>query len=94
MRVYYINQDGHEKFKVISKDMIDIPIYYVYDDADQQISVTESRRLVSILKSANLKYFRYKETSGMGHSGVCYYHIDENDISLLEWLFDQRRETE
>jgi predicted peptidase len=64
-----------------------IPVWVFHGDADQNVPVTESRRMVNALKvlKADVKYTEYK--------GVSHFMWDRayNEPDLPPWLFEKRR---
>jgi predicted peptidase len=63
-----------------------IPIWVFHGDTDQNVPVTESRRMVDALKQLN-SYVKYTEYKGNAHF-ICDRVYSEAD--LPDWLFSQR----
>ncbi|MBO5109350.1 MAG: hypothetical protein J6D21_01405 [Clostridia bacterium] len=76
----------------VTEDMLDVPIHIIYDDADTVIPTSFIEPMYQQLLSGGNEDAVLTKTSGHGHQ-ICNRFVSETDISALEWLFAQRRET-
>ena len=74
-----------DPFKVIAKQVSSIPIWIFHGDADQNVSVEESRKMFAALKSIGADV-QYTELPGVPHNAwdEAYGRAD-----VFEWLFKQ-----
>ncbi len=86
------NMDGTMSIEGLNPLMQEIPICYVYDINDQFYSPIYQRSVNRTIIDLFSDSCTYLETSAYGHD-ICYKHVSAEDISILEWLFAQRRET-
>jgi len=75
-------------FAYVAKRVKGIPIWIFNGDADTNVDVSQSRKLVAALKAIGAD-FRYTEYQGLDHNtaGVNAYSSSE----LIEWMLRQRR---
>lgn len=66
--------------------VLDMPVWAFHGDADQTVSVTQSREMVENLKSRG-RSVKYTEFKNEGHGIARLSFTDE----LLEWLLSQKR---
>jgi len=79
---------GPDRYLKIARAVAKIPIWIVHGDADQNVSVEESRRMTAELKALGADV-RYTELAGADHSGAWRFAYAEPAIA--EWLMAQRR---
>lgn len=74
-----------DPFSVIAKKVSSIPIWIFHGDADQNVSVEESRKMFAALKSIGADV-QYTELPGVSHNAwdPAYTRVD-----VFEWLFKQ-----
>ncbi len=89
------NLDSSDHTYVVSEfnpELLKVPIYYVYDTEDHTTCEVFQRSTVRVMQDYGAENFIYKETNTYGHGAgnVC---ITVDDISVLEWLYAQRKET-
>jgi len=74
-----------DPFSVIAKQVSSIPIWIFHGDADQNVSVEESRKMFAALKSIGANV-QYTELRGVPHNAwdPAYSRAD-----VFEWLFKQ-----
>lgn len=84
------NQDGTMSLKGVDPKAFDVHVCHVYDTMDKYFDVYEQRLYTHILMTYGSEESTYRETSIYGHS---IPYVTAEDISLLEWLYAQRRET-
>jgi len=70
--------------------LADTPIWAFHGDQDETISVQRTRNMVAAVRAAGGKPI-YWEYSGVGHTFVRDLAYD--DPRLIEWIFEQRRES-
>ncbi len=88
----YTKPDGTTGIVDMPEFILDFPLCMAYDTDDELFPVQFADFIYDSIKAAgNDKLIRLR-TSGFGH-GICGNFVTEDDISLLEWLFAQRRET-
>ena len=76
-------------YRALAQVIAATPIWIFHGDADQSVSVEQSRQLVSALRSAGAQV-RYTEYPGASHA------IEERALSepeLLQWLLSQKKES-
>jgi len=88
----YPNPDGSQYVKYVPESLLDIPLCMVYDNDDPTIPGDFCRMTYDAIVNAGGKKIIRVETNGYGHD-ICGKYITRDDISLVEWLYDQRRET-
>jgi len=72
--------------------ILEVPICYIYDTWDEYSMAYIQRSIVRTMEDYGAKYFTYRESTGIGHA-VCGTHVTAEDLSVLEWLYAQRRDT-
>jgi predicted peptidase len=78
--------DG-EPFAALGKKLQHVPVWVFHGDADNTVSVDESRQATSALKSLNAPV-RYSELPGVGHN---VWDTAYGSEEVAQWLFSQRR---
>ena len=86
------NNDGIVTPINVNDEMLKIPTCIVYDNDDVFSGGDYNRMVYGVLKNMGAQCLTYYETSGFGH-GICDCFIGFNDISILEWLYEQERMT-
>ena len=92
------NGNPEELIDVIPEELKDIPIHFVHDTDDgvkfEWNLGPEYGKKVSeaLIKLGGFSNIHLTETSGYG-SEIYKHFVTKDDVSLLEWLFAQRRET-
>ncbi len=89
---FYFNSDGTYTPSYVNPELLKVPIYYIYDTADEYMPEMHSRCTVRVMEDYGAEHFIYKETHIYGHRAGSM-HVTVDDLSVLEWLFAQRRET-
>ena len=84
--------EGAESIIDLNPDLLDVNIRIIYDTDDGYSPGFYNRKLYSALLDAGAKNITYYETSGLHHD-VCGAYAGYYDVSNLEWLYSQRRET-
>lgn len=76
-----------DPYAFIAKRVSSIPIWIFHGDADQSVSVEESRKMAAALKGIGANV-QYTEFSGVGHNAwdAAYDRAD-----LVEWMLKQQR---
>lgn len=76
-----------EPYVYIARRVSSIPVWIFHGDADQSVSVEESRRMNAALKAIGANV-QYTELPGVGHNAwdTVYERAD-----LIEWMLKQRR---
>lgn len=87
-----INSDGTLTVVGINQKTLKVPICYIYDTMDQYLSKRYNRSVVRTLIDYGAENFTYRETTEYGHT-ICDRYVGAGDISVLEWLYSQRRDT-
>jgi len=64
-----------------------LPIWIFHGDADQNVSVEESRRMASALRAVGAQV-HYTELAGVDHSA---WDPAYDDAEMVEWLLTQLR---
>jgi predicted peptidase len=79
--------DAPDAYAYIAKRVSQVPIWIFHGDADQNISVEESRKMFAALKAVGADV-QYTELPGVAHNAwdPAYARAD-----LFEWLLKQRR---
>ena len=72
-------------FNVIAKKVSSIPIWIFHGDADQNVSVEESRKMFAALKSIGADV-QYTELPGVPHNA---WDLSYSRADVFEWLFKQ-----
>jgi pimeloyl-ACP methyl ester carboxylesterase len=71
----------------------DIPVWCVHGDADDQVPVSESRRLIEELRRQRCLH-RYTELADRGHDSWRWlYDPDRRSDTLVDWLLQFQRAT-
>jgi len=92
------NGNPEELIDVIPEELKDIPIHFVHDTDDGvkfdwNLGPEYGKKVSEALtKIGGFSNVHLTETSGYG-SEIYKHFVSEDDASLLEWLFAQRRET-
>lgn len=86
------NDDGTVSPKISNPKSLEVPICHVYDTLDHLFTPTYQRAVNCVLLDLGSETSTYRETSEYGH-GITTNYISEEDISVLEWLFAQQKET-
>jgi len=76
-----------DPYAAVAKGVAGLPIWLFHGDADQSVSVEESRRMAAALK-AQAADVRYTELPGVDHNA---WDPAYNDPALATWLFAQKR---
>ena len=71
-------------------ELVDIPIYVFHDINDRSVPVSASQDMVNAIKAAGGEKIIYTETEGVGHE-VWTVAINASDLSVIDWMFEQRR---
>lgn len=93
-----VGSDGKNIVGVLDEvqdELIDIPLYFVYDTDDTSMDASYSKYSQSIVKALEIEGFTnvtMKETSGHGKDIINHF-ASKGNIEVLNWLFDQRRTT-
>jgi len=87
-----INDDGTLTIVGIGQKTLKVPIYYIYDTLDQYLSKRYNQSVVRALIDYGAENFTYRETTEYGHS-ICDRYVGAGNITVLEWLYSQRRDT-
>ena len=95
MNSYYPDDSDVFSKNAFPREMLEIPIYYIFGTDDELIPVDDCRDVVKSFTSAGAKLFRYDEISGKDHGTLGASYISKyNNYEPLHWLLEQRRETE
>lgn len=80
--------EGLDRYAKVAETVHGMPIWIVHGDADQNVSVEESRRMAAALGvlEANV---RYTELPGADHKGAWDFAYADDEI--VKWLYAQRR---
>ena len=84
--------EGPEGIINLNSETLKVNIRMLYDMDDKLVSGEYCRELFRRLTEAGAVNFTYQETTGYGH-GICGELAGWNNISHLEWLYSQVRET-
>jgi predicted peptidase len=76
-----------DPYAAVAKRVAGLPIWLFHGDADQSVSVEESRRMAAALKALGADV-RYTELPGVDHNA---WDPAYNDPALAIWLFAQTR---
>lgn len=85
------NSDGTLSLSGVEPEAFDVPVCHVFDTIDKYFDAAVQRLWNHVLMTYGCEESTYRETSVYGHS---IPYITAEDISLLEWMYAQRRETE
>lgn len=77
--------DASDPYQAIAKQLAEKPVWIVHGDADVVVTVEESRKMASALKSAGAEV-HYTELPGVNHNSWDAAYADEE---LINWLFQQ-----
>ena len=79
--------DAGDQYAFIAKKVASLPIWIFHGDADKNVTVEESRKMVAALKSLGANV-QYTELPGVEHNAWdrAYARVD-----LIEWMLRQRR---
>jgi len=86
------NEDGTRSPVISNPATLEVPVCHVYDTLDDLFSPTYQHAINCVLLDCGAETSTYRETSEYGH-GITTNYISEEDISVLEWLYAQRRDT-
>ena len=86
------NADGTFSIVGFNQKTLKVPICYVYDTIDEYSTKVYQQSIVKILTDYGATNFTYRETNKYGHN-ICTRYVTASDISVLEWLYSQRRDT-
>ena len=70
------------------RDIRNLPIWVFHGDADKNVHVDGSRRMVAALKQAGSRKVRYTEYEGVAHNS---WDRAYGNKDMIEWLFKQTR---
>jgi predicted peptidase len=76
-----------DPYLAIARRVVSLPIWLFHGDADQSVSVDESRRMSAALKTVGGDV-HYTELPGVGHNA---WDPAYEDPALAAWLLAQRR---
>jgi predicted peptidase len=76
-----------DRYTVIAQQLRTIPIWIFHGDADQIVSVEESRHMASALRAVGANV-HYTELTGVDHDA---WDPAYDDAEMVTWLFAQRR---
>jgi predicted peptidase len=79
---------GPDRYARMAQKVKSLPIWLVHGDADQNVSVEESRHMAAALKAVGADV-RYTELPGADHAGAWRFAFADPDI--LRWLMAARR---
>ena len=71
-----------------ARDIKGLPIWVFHGDADKNVDVNCSRRMVNALKQIGSRKVRYTEYEGVAHNSWDRAYADRE---MIEWLFRQTR---
>ena len=77
-----------DPFAALATGIRSLPILVFHGDADQSVSVEQSRRIVAALKSAGARV-EYTEYPGLGHGEAAAQAL--NATESISWLLAQHR---
>jgi len=83
-------KDGTMTLQGVDPEAFEVPVCHVYDTIDKYFDAATQRLYNHVLMTYGCEESTYRETTVYGHS---IPYVTAEDISLLEWLFAQRRET-
>lgn len=76
-----------DRYGAIAKQLRSVPTWIFHGDADQNVSVEESRRMASALRAVGANV-HYTELAGVDHSA---WDPAYEDSEMVRWLLSQRR---
>lgn len=76
-----------DRYAAIAQQLRSMPIWIFHGDADQNVSVEESRRMASALRAVGANV-RYAELAGVDHAA---WDPAYDDAEMVAWLLAQRR---
>jgi predicted peptidase len=79
--------EAGDPYLAIARRVSSLPIWLFHGDADQSVSVDESRRMAAALKSVGAEV-HYTELPGVGHAA---WDPAYDDAAMASWLFARRR---
>ncbi len=82
--------DGTMVLQQTKPEAFDVHVCHVYDTVDKYFDAPRQRLWNHILMTYGSEESTYRETNVYGHA---IPYVTDEDISLLEWLFERRRET-
>ncbi len=85
-------EDGSTYPVIPNLEVLEVPICYIYDTQDEYSLPYYQRSVVRIMEDLGAEHFTYRESTGIGHA-ICAIHVNAGDLSVLEWLYAQRRDT-
>ncbi len=71
-------------------DLVNIPIHAFHSTGDDDVPVSGTANMVKAIKDAGGEKIIYTEYENLGHE-IWDTAINENDLSAIEWMFEQRR---
>jgi predicted peptidase len=88
--VFYpgLGGQGPDRYAKVAASVKKLPIWVVHGDADQNVSVEESRHMTAELKALGADV-HYTELPGADHPGA--WRFAYADPAIAEWLITQRR---
>ncbi len=89
---FKMNDDGTLTIVGLNQKTLKVPICYVYDTIDEYSSKVYQQSIVKTLTDYGADNFTYRETKKYGHN-ICTRYVTAGDISVLEWMYSQRRDT-
>ena len=88
---FYSDETGTHLFEN-NPESLKVNIHYIYDRDDVYSDRKYNQMVYEYLMEAGAVNLTYHETVGYGH-GVCGEYAGYYNLSHLEWLYSQRRET-
>jgi len=85
-----VKSDGTMSLTGVDPEAFDVPVCHVFDTVDKYFSPPVQKLWNHVLLTYGCEESTYRETSVYGHSMP---YVTAEDISVLEWMFAQRRET-
>ena len=76
-----------DRYAAIAQQVRSLPIWIFHGDADQNVSVEESRRMAAALRALGANV-HYTELAGIDHNA---WDSAYEDAEMVEWLLTQRR---
>ena len=76
-----------DRYAAIAQRVRSLPIWIFHGDADQNVSVEESRRMAAALRALGANV-HYTELAGIDHNA---WDSAYEDAEMVEWLLTQRR---
>lgn len=82
--------DGTMSLTGLDPEAFEVPVCHVFDTVDQYFDPPRQKLWNHVLLTYGCEESTYRETSVYGHAMP---YVTAEDISVLEWMFAQRRET-